>query len=170
MLRGLLNGTPETVQDLLFAADERFFDGFELVIQGRYFGGVYCMGYTAEMLLKAATFLADGARPNDFVSAKFGAARRFAKVSGIDPEHFHSLFFWASYLIDRRQFNGNAMSPNVRIEMDACIRNITASWLVEMRYRSSASDPLLEAASVQSAAPVYESVDWLRSNFGRLWR
>jgi hypothetical protein len=52
----------ETVQDQVLAAEERYWDAYELAVQGRPFAEIYLAGFTAECLLKTAAFASTGPR------------------------------------------------------------------------------------------------------------
>ena len=54
LLRRRIQSTPETVQDFELAAEQRFWDGMQLLVSGHLFAGIYLLGYTAEILLKLA--------------------------------------------------------------------------------------------------------------------
>ncbi|HWL94516.1 MAG TPA: hypothetical protein VNT79_13405 [Phycisphaerae bacterium] len=62
-LRYRILSTPETVQDLVLASDQKYWEGIELLLAGRRGAGIYLLGFAAEMILKAAVFRIDGARP-----------------------------------------------------------------------------------------------------------
>lgn len=55
-LRSRLESQPETIQEFELAAEERYYEGLELMVSGRSGGGVYLMGYVGEMILKVAYF------------------------------------------------------------------------------------------------------------------
>jgi hypothetical protein len=55
-LRAILQHRPATIQEFQFAAEERYWDGLEFMVAGRAGGGLYLLGYVAEMLLKCASF------------------------------------------------------------------------------------------------------------------
>ena len=95
MLRRQLDTTPETVGDFDLAAECRYWDGCQLVTQGHGPGGIYLLGYTAEMILKHACFRVDRGRPADPVGGFFGPTRAWMRHhhGTIAHESYHSLLF-----------------------------------------------------------------------------
>ena len=79
-LRSLLEPALETVNDLVLAAEERYWDAYELAVQGRAFAAIYVAGFTAEMLLKVAGFRFDGAAPGDAIQPRLGPAKTYGAV------------------------------------------------------------------------------------------
>lgn len=156
---------PETLQDFELAAQERYWEGLELMVAGRESGGVYLLGYTAEMLLKLASFRLESVRPTDLVKPRLAPVRNWMKQTcpGIDSEGFHSLVFWATYLRTRRRQQGRPLDQLMESQLAQRTRRLYAVWAVEMRYRSLR----LPASDLRSA---YDSVTWIRDNYLRLWR
>ena len=156
---------PETLQDFELAAQDRYWEGLELMVAGREPGGVYLLGYTAEMLLKLASFRLESVRPTDPVKPRLAPVRQWMKQTcpGIDSEGFHSLVFWATYLRTKRRQQGRPLDPLTESQLAERTRCLYAVWTVEMRYRS-----LRRPASDWRSA--YDSVEWIRENYLRLWR
>ena len=109
-LRALFDSTPETIQDLVLAAELRYWDGLELMVQRRLDAGVYLMGYTAEMLLKTACFFVDGARPGEAAQPRLAPTRRLGRAifPAVPDESFHSLSFWAAALERKTVLGGTS--------------------------------------------------------------
>jgi len=95
MLRRLLQSHPETVQDLDLAAEERYWEGLELMADGHTGAGIYLMGYAAEMKLKVAYSRLQGASPGADARSYIVPARRRAPtlIPGIQDETSHSVRF-----------------------------------------------------------------------------
>jgi hypothetical protein len=53
-LRNLVKASPESASDMLLTADDRYREAEELLVQQRFDGCVYLLGYAAEMWLKVA--------------------------------------------------------------------------------------------------------------------
>src|SRR5437867_10424866 len=75
MLRRQLKATPETVDEFDLAAEERYWDGCQLVTGGHELAGIYLLGYVAELILKHACFRTDRARPGDPAASSAGRSR-----------------------------------------------------------------------------------------------
>jgi hypothetical protein len=163
-LRHRLALNPETVQELALAATQRYYEALELLVRGQAGGGVYLMGYVAEILLKSAYFMATGARPADAVQPRLGPARAAGRqlVPHVDPEHYHSVAFWAQLLLAIRHRANRPLSPEIEPAFRQRTRRLYQNWWVAMRYHRDESLPV----EVRS---VLDDVDWLRANHLRLW-
>lgn len=164
MLRWQVNTTPETVADFDLAAEVRYWDGCQLLTQGHGLGGIYLLGYAAEMILKHACFRNDRGRPADPASGFFGPIRHWMNVHHpqVDREAYHSLLFWAHYLRSRRRENGNPFPDAFDWQLVRCARRLYSAWSVDLRYRDW-------TATTAESAMVYDSVTWLRDMRIRLW-
>ena len=129
---------PETLQDFELAAQDRYWEGLELLLAGRDAGGVYLLGYTAEMLLKLASLRLESVRPNDQVKPRLAPVRNWMRQTcpGIEYEGFHSLVFWATYLRTKRRQQGRPLDPLTESQLAQRTRRLYSVWAVEMRYRS----------------------------------
>jgi hypothetical protein len=164
MLRRQLDTTSETVADFDLAAESRYWDGCQLITQGHGLGGVYLLGYAAEMILKHACFRVDRGRPADPAAGFFGPTRLWMRHhhAAIAPESYHSLLFWAYYLRGKRRETGVVLPDAVDWELVRRTRRLYSIWSVDLRYR----DWTAPAAETQS---VYDDVTWLRDTRIRLW-
>jgi hypothetical protein len=163
-LRTLLEADKETVQDLVLAAEERYWEGLELMLQGRIDAGIYLMGYTSEMLLKTACFFFDGARPADLTKDRLSPTRRLgaSRFPAVKDEFFHSLKFWATALEHKRATAGRPLAPPLLAALHAAVGRLYDIWWVEMRYRPRRATPADSLA-------LYEDVSWMRANHMALW-
>ncbi len=154
----------ETLQEMEFAAEDKYWEGIELLSSGRGGGGVYLLGYVAEMLLKIAYFRFIGARPADRVGAYLGPARNAGRllIPGIDREQYHSLRFWASLLFQRRRQEHRPLPDDVAAPFRQRTRRLYQAWWVEMRYRR-------DRCEAWDSHNVYEDVTWLRNHYAALW-
>ncbi len=164
MLRRQVETTPETVADFELAAESRYWDGCELITQGHGLGGIYLLGYTAEMILKHASFRANRGRPADPASGFFGPIRDWmnARYPLVEREGYHSLLFWTFYLRGRRREAGMPLPDGLDWELVRRARRLYSIWSVDLRYR----DWKPGAAEAQM---VYDDVTWLRDTRIRLW-
>ena len=169
-LRTLLQSTTETVQDLILAAEERYWEALELIVQGRPFAGIYLVGYTAEMLLKTAAFRFDGAQPGDFVAPRLRPAKSYgANVFPTIPyENAHSLRFWVAFLEQKRVAAGLPLPNALNVELTRRVDRVHNTWWVSMRYRSAAVASMVSAAQMETI-DLLEDVDWLRKYHTDLW-
>ena len=162
-LREDILASPETLSDLAWAAEERFREAEELFSVGRLAGALYLFGLASEMWLKLACFRARWARPSDFVRDQLGPARLWMRINapGIADEGYHSLRFWAEYLIRVRRMPLPATAlGQLRHHV---INRLFHDWIIDARYRWL-------ALSGQEVWRVYNDVIWLRDAWNDLWR
>src|SRR3954467_176361 len=157
MLRRQLETIPETVGDFDLAAEDRFWDGCQLLLLGHDLAGIYLLGYCAEMILKHACFRTDRARPGDPAAGYFGPVRAWMNLHHplVEREAYHSLLFWMLYLRGRRRPIGRPLLDTLDWELVRRVRRLYQSWSVDLRYRA-----WYAPASVVRA--VYDDVLWLR--------
>jgi len=170
-LRTLLESTTETVQDLVLAAEERYWEAYELVVQGHPFAGAYLVGYAAEMLLKTAAFRFDGASPGDLVAPRLGPAKAFgvSYFPNIHCEGYHSLRFWVTFLRLKRTSAGQPLPATLYADLGPRVDRIYGTWRVSMRYRSAMLPASVSSAAQAEALSLLEDVDWLRKHHSDLW-
>jgi len=167
-LRLLLSSTPETLQDMETAAEDRYWEGWELATQGLHVGAIYILGYAAEMLLKVSSFRVDGVHPGDPVGPRLGPARTYGKLRfpNITYDAGHSVEFWAAFLREKRVDHGRPLSTTTSSELFHRTSRIHTRWLVSLRYRSLALPPLA-AAPIDFPIEVLQMTDdiaWIRTN------
>jgi len=165
-LRFRLDSTPETLQDLSLAAEERFAEGLDLVTLGRHWSGVYLLGYSAEMHLKVSFFKLGGERPSQQVKGLLGPARKMGEqFFPKEPyEHYHSLWFWCLLLRRRRRDLGRALDAHFRDnELLQQTRRLYQTWWVGMRYRPAQIQPSEAIVAVEAAR-------WIRHHAVDFWR
>ena len=164
MLRYLLKSNPETLQDFDLAAEEKYWEGFELLAAGHHGCGIYILGYAAEMILKHAAFRVQGHRPGVGLIGLLVPAKRYMKSRrpGVLDESFHSLWFWMHYLRSQRRDSGKLFASDLDAELVRRVRRLYHIWWVEMRYRP-------DQASAREAQMLYNDVSWLRANRISLW-
>jgi len=163
-LRGFLNSHAETIGRAIQAADDRFWDGLELMMQGRQWGGVYVMGYAAEIYLKCACFILDGASLSDEVDPYLNPAKSWGKsyFPGVSHEAYHSIRFWAELLCSKRKHSGRAFEPGFEALLRSCASKIYDEWWVEMRYHYA-------TVSLAEVTELHESSTWIKDHFSELW-
>lgn len=164
-LRRRLTLYPENVSDFTIAGELKYWEGLELLTAGHPGAGIYLLGYTAEMLLKVASFRFDGASPTDPVAPRLAPAKGWLKTRplAVGHEAYHSLLFWANYLRSRRAAFGYAFDSRLEGELMHRVRRLYSIWWVEMRYRP-------DRATSHDVARAVDDVTWIRQNFSRLWR
>jgi hypothetical protein len=168
-LRKTLKGIPETVGVLVTAAEEKYWEGRELMLAGKLGACIYLMGYAAEIYLKTACFRVGGIQLADVVGPKSPAFKSALRIGhGVFPaildESCHSLLFWANLLRHGRRRGGLIpWSPRFRSEFTSCTRRLYSTWWVEMRYRPDRARPA-------DARNVLDWAGWLRMNYPALWR
>lgn len=167
-LQSLLEPALETVNDLVLAAEERYWDAYELAVQGRAFAAIYVAGFTAEMLLKVAGFRFDGAGPGDAIQPRLGPAKTYGAVRfpAIEPESYHSLRFWTAFLEHKRVDAGRPLASAILTELRTRTARAYETWWISLRYR--VSGPVATTARAE-LLPLLEDVDWMLKNHSRLW-
>jgi hypothetical protein len=158
------HGVPhEKVQDLLLAADQRLLDGLQLLVEGRPSGGLYVLGYSAEMWLKAGFFYLRGAKPFDVVQAMLRPAHNTgtACFPTVPWEGGHGLEFWLTGIRHERAARGK-LGLNDDARWTQCVAQLAAVWSVHMRY---ASIPVLPS----DALAAYENSVWIQRHHPELW-
>ena len=153
------------------AAEERYWEAFELIVQGHPFAGIYLAGYTAEMLLKTAAFRFDGARPADFVAPRLVPAKNYGAsfFPSIPYESAHSLRFWVAFLEQKRAAAGQPIPNPLKVELTRRVDRVHDTWWVSMRYRSAVVTSIVSSAAQVETIDVLEDVDWLRKHHTDLW-
>lgn len=165
-LRDQILSSGETVSDFAWAAEQRFFDAEALLLESRYTGAVYLLGLGSEMWLKLACFRLLGAGPADLVSSYLGPAKIWMSTAapGVKPESYHSLMFWAEYLIRWRGSKGKDLPSRLVGELRHHVNNrLFGDWKIDMRYRNL-------TVSDQHAWRVYNDAWWVRANWQDMWR
>ena len=163
--RDPLHSRPELVQDLIPAAQERFYDAQAAFTHGSPTGSVYLAGYCVEMVLKHAALRVDCVRPYANVRDALAPARaHLDRWIGrhVDHEQYHSLEFWALLLTQAFLHRTRTISSLVS---DACARakQLHAHWHVALRYRS-------EVITTSEAQDFLRKVGWFNVKAGELWR
>ena len=164
-LRRALQSVAETVQDLELAAEQKYWEGLELMVAGRAGAGLYLMGYLAEMWLKVSWFQLGGSAPADLVRPLLGPARAMGRrlFPAVSYEAYHSLRFWCYLLLSRHRRRGRRLNPRLKKQFTRHVRTLYSIWWIEMRYRP-------DRAGIREAQGVYEAVTWLRTHLADLRR
>ncbi len=158
-LRSRLESSPETLGDFELAAEERYWEGMELLLVPRNAMGIYLLGYSAEMLLKSAFFRLDGATPRDVVKPRL----KSAKTNQLIPaESYHSLLFWLAVIRESRIRQSKPLDAAFDRLAGRRISGIYDEWWIEMRYRP-------DSAQLNEAGMILEDVTWLRDNYLIFW-
>ncbi len=165
-LRDNILNSPETISDLAWAAEQRFREA-EVLMDARHItGAVYLLGLAAEMWLKTACFRSFGAGLSTPIATQLGPARVWMRqqAPAIDAESYHSLQFWAEYLIQKRALTGIPLATEVTGRLRHHVTHrLFADWKVDIRYR------LISMSELHSNR-VYNDVVWIRREWTSLWR
>ena len=150
---------------MFLAAREKLDEGSKLLVEGKTAGGIYLLGYSAEMYLKTACFYLDNASQTaNARSLLYPLLNKFGAFNlNIGHESFHSLNFFLNYLIRRRIQLGIPFDTEFEQELLLRIGVLYELWWVEMRYRT---DRALES----EGKIVLDDAMWLRDNHKSLWR
>lgn len=150
----------ETLQDYELARQERLWDGMSLWVSARSHGGIYMLGYHAEMSLKLAYFRWQGLHIATVIDrARLDTAKAKGRLLGVTTPilGFHSLQFWRDLLKAERAAASKPLDPQLAADLHVHVDAIQTRWAVEMRYRAPASS----AADLEMVAA---AVDWLDRN------
>jgi hypothetical protein len=165
-LRDLNENTAETIFEFLAAAEDRYWDAISLMTDGRLAGGIYLIGYVAEMLLKGAYFALCGETLTSNVGPLLAPAWTagviyFPSSFSLSYRDYHNLDFWARLVREERRRRGVSLPTNLDFEYLSHTRNLYMIWWIEMRYRHAQASP-------QDAEDALEAVSWLRTHYIRL--
>jgi len=158
-LRHRIKTNPETLQDLELASEQAYWAGIELLVSGYSASGIYLLGFVAEMLLKRACFLIDGARISDGIFAMLRSTRTWGRqhIPTIPFENFHNLDFWLNVLIIKRRNQNRPLPLQLEVALSLHVKNLYENWIVDMRYKPEW--PLSEEEQ-----SVYDAITWIRAH------
>lgn len=164
-LRRRLEAVPETVQEFDFASAQKHREGVALIAAGHPGGGIYLLGYSAEMLLKNAYFRFTGASVVDRVQPRLAPALAAGRlyIPAIPHESYHSLQFWALLLREVRRRQRRPLPPLVDAPFTARTRRLHQTAWIGMRYRQ-------DQATAQEAQNAQSDAAWLHLHYTELWR
>lgn len=160
---------PETVGDMLQASHVRFEEGMTLMDAGHLDGGIYLLGYVAEMILKIAFCRMDATMPPTItVRSKFPDAvthwRSHTGATSPPRGYEHSFIFWETVLpYERAGQHKPPLGIIVAYTLSQCIKVVSDNWDVKMRYQP-------RTATGAEADEVRLAVVWLHDNQTSLWR
>ena len=164
-LRRRLEAVPETIQEFDFASVQKYREGISLIAAGHSGGGIYLLGYSAEMLLKNAYFRYTGASIADRVQPRLAPALAAGRLylPAVSHESYHSLRFWALLLREVRCRQRRPLPTLVDASFTARTRRLHQTAWIGMRYRQ-------DQATAQEAQNVQSDVAWLHQHYLELWR
>lgn len=160
-IRSIVQQQIETLSELRLAAEARYWDGLELLTAGRFDGGIYLLGYAAEMHLKVPYFRSVGLGPADPIS--LGPVRKRAARLGVSAplESYHNPEFWCDLLLRLRSSQGRPVSARVEQQLWEHASRVYSQWCVDMRYRG-------QRATIVEAETLHQSVVWIRDRLPNL--
>jgi hypothetical protein len=141
------------------ASNDKLWEGLELLVAGRAAGGVYLLGYVAEMVLKNACLQLRGALPSDDAWSRIVPIRSLGSLSKIRHENYHSLLFWYQALGTVRAAAGKPPLPSLLDrELFHRLSRVHSTWAVAMRYYPDGYIPSFESSSL------FYDVEWIYNN------
>ncbi len=164
-LRSQLEIVAETVGEFELAAQDKISEGQQLITNSYYSGGIYLLGYAAEMLLKNACIRYIGAVSSDQVRSKLEELLSHSYglwAPLVRHESKHSLQFWAATLENMRDYNGAGFNPAFLYRFQFAANRLYSNWWVEMRYRQG-------RANATQALEVLADVGWISSSYTDLY-
>jgi hypothetical protein len=163
-LRATIIASPETLSDMLLAAEDRYREGEELLLAQEFDGCVYLFGYSVEMWLKAACMQLRGANATVGVMTVLPTLKPLLRflTPGITRFDYHDLSLLAACVIWLRNAAGRPLSTAMLTALQVHVINgIYAEWMVDMRYRRSGLVATDAWAALQNAW-------WARNNWTQL--
>ena len=137
-LRIAIQSTPETLSDMLLAAEDRYREAEKLIVDFEFDGAVYLLGYAAEMWLKAACLRLQTQNPLVQVKPSLAPIKNWmkAKANGVPFTDYHDLSFFGEYLLRFRVDQGRPLAAPLSAELQShIIGGLHHEWIVDMRYR-----------------------------------
>ena len=167
----------ETLGMFELAWEQRYVEGERLLLtEDTRVGGVYLLGYVAEMVLKASYFRFTGAASGDktaslMESAGVKSAAHAARVRHLQSvnaavkqeDYKHDIEFWLQELLSERKRKGRRLRQQRELDLQTHAQTIYNAWRVNMRYLALRI-PGAEYREFQS------SVLWLKENYESLRR
>ena len=161
---------------MYLAADCRYREGRLLLQQGHRDGGIYLLGYVAEMVLKLGYCRLDRAMAMDspVASRMVVAQQRWRSVfrgtswrtifgHNEELDRHNLVALWLCIQDGRQRLGLPTMEREVARLADFYVYAIDENWLVAMRYRG-------QYATESEAITVRDAVEWLYTNQAELWR
>lgn len=160
-LRLMVQASPETLSDMLLAADDRYNEAEELLVQQRFDGAAYLLGYAAEMRLKATCLRLRGHGPTTQVWSALPPLKAWMRTVAptVRFTNYHDLAFFAECVGQLRVHGGRPLPTYLGAELRSQVINgLHAEWIVDMRYRRS-------GLTGPDAWSVLLNAWWVRSNW-----
>ncbi len=166
MLREQLVDIPETIFEFQRASEDRYWEALSLFTEGYFGGGIYLMGYAAEMLLKAAYFSFRGELLTAPIFPMLAPAWQrgcacFPGSFSRQNRDYHNLDFWSRLLREERRRQGMSLPYHEDSEYQYQTGCLFRTWWGEMRYRH-------DVAKLSDAEATLEAVNWLRRYYSQL--
>ncbi|MDB5301392.1 MAG: hypothetical protein JWO87_3055 [Phycisphaerales bacterium] len=160
-LRNTVKGFPETLSDMLLAADDRYREAEALLVEHEFDGCVYLLGYAAEMWLKAACLRLRGLSATVLVKGALPPLKKWMQstVPSTTFTDYHDLSYLAECVFQLRLAQGRPLAVPLAVELRTLIvSGLHGEWIVDMRYRRSG----LSAADAWSAL---SQAWWMKNNW-----
>jgi len=121
------------------AAVQRWKDAEVLRRAGRRLAAIYLLGYSTEMLLKAAYFRSLGFASDRVISPsdREQARGEYGKLGLVQKPGQHDLTGWAQLLVAKRYDLGTPHAPGVDRQIVNQAQTIYDHWLETIRYHST---------------------------------
>lgn len=152
--------TFDTIRRFRAAATKRYREGCALAACEERLGALYLLGYSAEMLIKAAYFRHIGKGPDDPIrDGDRGSAHIRAKQFGVSPKrNFHDIRWWLDLLIQSRRSSPRPYEVQLASQLTKHGRIVDENWRETLRYRTN-------RPRERELAGVTESVQWLLRHY-----
>ena len=152
----------ETIQEMLRAANERYWDGYALATMEpqRNTAAIYMFGYVVEILLKTAYAQLNGAVASTPMDSYLGSVRQDPMWSG---GTLHRIDLWFYVIAGKRASKGMANHPARFGALRSHVLNAYSQWSEALLYSGY-------MATESELISVSESMEWIRGNYRLLWR
>ena len=137
--RARIDANPKTLAEFEQAWTQRYVEGMRLLEEeATHTGGIYLLGYVAEMILKVAYFRFVGAASDDPIKALLTTTsfKTAIKNVGVETEFYHSPRFWTELLVSTRKVSKRSLPTHLQEDLRAYAEKLYNNWKVDIRYHS----------------------------------
>jgi hypothetical protein len=125
---------------MLVAAEDRYREAEELLVNHEFDGAVYLLGYSAEMWLKAACMRLRGHGPLTPVKGTLAPLKNWMRSASpsVTFSDCHDLSYFSECIVALRLSQGRPLVGTLLTDLRLQIANgLYFEWIVDMRYRRS---------------------------------
>ena len=118
-LRQTIKSSPETLSDMLLAAEDRYREAEALLVEQEFDGAVHLLGYAAEMWLKAACLRLHGHGPTIKVKDALPPLKKWMTLvaPAITFTNYHDLAFLGQCVLQLRHHHGRPLTGTLLADL-----------------------------------------------------